>query len=62
MDNIRPSNRVFCFRWECPNCKYVVGFLPTDLELPCPRCDKGKAKEFSPLGYGPLDREEGKNV
>jgi len=38
----KPSNRVFCFRWECPNCKYIVGFLPNDLELPCPRCDKGK--------------------
>jgi len=38
-----------------------VGFLPNDLELPCPRCDKGKAKDFNPLGYGPLREEKNDN-
>jgi len=57
----KPSSNVFCFRWECPHCKYIVGFLPNDLELPCPRCDKGKAKDFNPLGYGPLREEKNDN-
>lgn len=61
MDKIRPSSNITCLRWECPQCKYIVGFLPTNLELPCPRCEKVRAKDFTSLGYGPLNQEEVSN-
>lgn len=58
MDKIRPSNTTNLYRWECPNCKYIVGFLPSDPELSCPRCSKSKAKDFISIGYGPLEEDK----